>query len=397
MDEIFTELLKNNKENIRNEFDYMVIYVYYAIVHHLRKYEIKMNILQLARGNVNIYSMDHNIKSHTIQIKMTKKQDKFCMMASHTSGLVEKIEFVLANYIERCNQMLNFKNLSILNDTLYEFLNSTIDMLETNFPSAASSSDDNQQNSTPNIAPPLNTAFQIPNNFPSYDFSNDIFYNPGSRQSFNDNVNFDHPIPSYYNALSSHHMEHLHNSSRSDYVNTYGTNPLIASSPGHHQASMICCSAMNQLFCMGAQPYHPTQSNDGRINNIYAPTTISMQQEDIHPGRSNRPGKRPVPAHSRDFTEAVFRIGKFTGFSCKFRQVPVGFRRKSSEITGKIRPEILLPGSDDIRRFSARSGRKHRPGQYRYPGEQAGEIQARTTHYHGSCGNDPHLQQQPYS
>ncbi|CAF3793014.1 unnamed protein product [Rotaria socialis] len=387
MDEIFTELLKNNKENIRNEFDYMVIYVYYAIVHHLRKYEIKMNILQLAPGNVNIYSMDHNIKSHTIQIKMTKKQDKFCMMASHTSGLVEKIEFVLANYIERCNQMLNFKNLSILNDTLYEFLNSTIDMLETNFPSAASSSDDNQQNSTPNIAPPLNTAFQIPNNFSSYDFSNDIFYNPGSRQSFNDvgssesmnlskypmqfqNVNFDHPIPSYYNALSSHHMEHLHNSSRSDYVNTYGTNPSIASSPGHHQASMICCSAMNQLFCMGAQPYHPTQSNDGRINNIYAPTTISMQQEDIHPGRSNRPGKRPVPAHSRDFTEAVFRIGKFTGFSCKFRQVP----------------GPLISG-----------GRKHRPGQYRYPGEQAGEIQARTTHYHGSCGNDPHLQQQPYS
>ncbi|CAF4708971.1 unnamed protein product, partial [Rotaria magnacalcarata] len=52
-------------------------------------------------------------------------------------------------------------------------------MLETNFPSAASSSDDNQQNSTPNIAPPLNTAFQRPNNFLSYDFSNDISYNPG--------------------------------------------------------------------------------------------------------------------------------------------------------------------------------------------------------------------------
>ncbi|CAF1103491.1 unnamed protein product, partial [Rotaria magnacalcarata] len=340
MDEFFIELLENNKENIQNEFDYMVVYVYYAMVRHRRKQEIKMNILEFARDNANTYSMDHNIKPHKIQIKMTKKQNKFCMTASHTSGLVEKIEFILANYIERCNQMVNYKNLSMLNDTLYEFLNSTIDMLETNFPSAASSSDDNQQNSTPNIAPPLNTAFQRPNNFLSYDFSNDISYNPGSRQLFNDagipesmnlskypmqfqNENFNRPmavapndIPSYYNASSSHHIEHLHNSSTSDYVNTYDTNPLIASSPGHHQASMICCSTMNERFCMGAQPHHPAQSNDGRINNIYAPTTISMQQEDI---------------------------------------------------------------------------------QCRYPGEQAEEMQTRTTDYHGLSGNDPHLQQQPYS
>ncbi|CAF5222689.1 unnamed protein product, partial [Rotaria magnacalcarata] len=32
-----------------------------------------------------------------------------------------------------------------------------------------------------------------------------------------------------------------------------------------------------------------------------------------------------------------------------------------------------------------------------YPGEQAEEMQTRTTDYHGLCGNDPHLQQQPYS